>query len=121
MIASEHPQLSVTRQCEVVDISRSSWYYRPRGESDRNLHLMREIDEQYLKTPWYGSRQMARHLRRLGRCVGRKRGRRLMRLMGLQAVAPQPNTSRPAPWHKVYPYRLRELSIERANQSGVPI
>ena len=106
MIAPEHPQLSVTRQCEVVDISRSSWYYRPRGESDRNLHLMREIDEQYLKTPWYGSRQMAR---------------RLMRLMGLQAVAPPPNTSRPAPWHKVYPYRLRELSIERANQSGVPI
>ncbi len=116
MIAPEHAQLSVTRQCELVGISRSSWYYRPRGESDRNLRLMREIDEQYLKTPWYGSRQMARHLRRLGRCVGRKRVRRLMRLMGLQAVAPQPNTSRPAPQHKVYPYRLRELRIERAHQ-----
>ena len=116
MIAPEHTQLSITRQCELVGISRSSWYYRPRGESDRNLRLMREIDEQYLKTPWYGSRQMARHLRRLGRCVGRKRVRRLMRLMGLQAVAPQPNTSRPAPQHKVYPYRLRELRIERANQ-----
>jgi putative transposase len=96
MIAPEHTQLSITRQCELVGISRSSWYYRPRGESDR-------------------------HLRRLGRCVGRKRVRRLMRLMGLQAVAPQPNTSRPAPQHKVYPYRLRELRIERANQSGVPI
>ena len=62
MIAPEHTQLSITRQCELVGISRSIWYYRPRGESDRNLRLMREIDEQYLKTPWYGARQMARHL-----------------------------------------------------------
>src|SRR5690606_4053714 len=78
-------------------ISRSSWYYRPCGESDLNLRLMREIDEQYLITPWYGSRQMARHLRRLGYDVGRKRVRRLMRLMGVRALAPQPGTSRPAP------------------------
>ena len=101
MIEPEHARLSIVRQCELVGISRSSWYYRPCGESDLNLRLMREIDEQYLITPWYGSRQMARHLRRLGYDVGRKRVRRLMRLMGLRALAPQPGTSRPAPLHKV--------------------
>ena len=90
MIEPEHARLSIVRQCELVGISRSSWYYRPGGESDLNLRLMREIDEQYLITPWYGSRQMARHLRRLGYDVGRKRVRRLMRLMGLRALAPQP-------------------------------
>lgn len=116
MIEPEHAKLSIARQCELVGISRSSWYYRPCGESELNLRLMREIDEQYLITPWYGSRQMARHLRRLGHDVGRKRVRRLMRLMGLRAVAPQPGTSRPAPQHTVYPYLLRDLSIERVNQ-----
>ena len=80
-------QLSVVRQCDLIGLSRSSWYYRPRGESDRNLDLMRVIDEAYLKMPWYGSRQMTRHLKRLGYDVGRKRVRRLMRLMGLRSVA----------------------------------
>ena len=117
MIEPEHARLSIVRQCELVGISRSSWYYRPCGESDLNLRLMREIDEQYLITPWYGSRQMARHLRRLGYDVGRKRVRRLMRLMGLRALAPQPGTSRPAPLHKVYPYLLRDIAVERPNQA----
>ena len=117
MIEPEHAQLSIARQCELVGICRSSWYYRPCGESDLNLRLMREIDEQYLVTPWYGSRQMARHLRRLGYDVGRKRVRRLMRLMGLRAVAPQPGTSRAAPHHKVYPYLLRDVVVERVNQA----
>ena len=107
MIEPEHARLSIVRQCELVGISRSSWYDRPCGESDLNLRLMREIDEQYLITPWYGSRQMAGM--QLGYDVGRKRVRRLMRLMGLRALAPQPGTSRPAPLHKAYPYLLRTL------------
>src|SRR5690606_3096049 len=78
---------------------------------------MREIDEQYLITPWYGSSQMARHLRRPGYDVGRKRVRRLMRLMGLRALAPPPGTSRPAPLRKVYPYLLRDIAVERPNRA----
>lgn len=74
-----HEELSVVRQCDLIGMSRSSWYYHPRGESEQNLDLMRVIDEAYLKMPWYGSRQMKRHLKRLGYGVGRKRVRRLMR------------------------------------------
>ena len=116
MIETSHPDLSLVRQCALIGISRSVWYYEPKGESELNLRLMRLIDEQYLRTPWYGSRQMARHLRRLGHGVGRKRVRRLMRVIGLRSVAPQPNTSRRAPGHKVYPYLLAELDVERPNQ-----
>ena len=78
MIDPAHPRLSVTRQCRLLAISRSTFYGPPRGESPLNLTLMRLIDEQFLETPWYGSRQMARHLRRQGHEVGRKRVRRLM-------------------------------------------
>lgn len=117
MIEPEHTKLCVVRQCELVGISRSSWYYRARGESELNLKLMRLIDELHLTFPWYGSRQMARALRRLGHCVGRKRARRLMRLMGLRSLAPTPNTSRPAPRHPVYPYLLRDIEIERPAQA----
>lgn len=81
---SSHTVLSLVRQCELVGISRSSWYYAAKGESALYLELLRLIDEQYLHTPWYGSRQMARHLRRLGYAVGRKRVRRLMRVIGLR-------------------------------------
>lgn len=112
----DHRQLSVTRQCQLLGISRGSVYYVPRGESQENLALMRQIDEQYLKTPWYGSRQMARALRRQGRLVGRKRVRRLMRLMGLRSLAPGPETSRKHPAHPVYPYLLRERVIDAPNQ-----
>ncbi len=77
---------------------------------------MRLIDEQYLKTPTYGSRSIARHFRRQGRWVNRKRIQRLMRLMGIEAIYPQPHTSRPHPEHKIYPYLLRDLSIDHANQ-----
>ena len=83
MIAPEHSQLSILRQCELVSISRSGFYHRPAGESPLNLELMRLIDAQFLETPWYGSRQMARHLQREGYVVGRKRIRRLMAKMGL--------------------------------------
>ena len=116
MVDPKYPRLSIARQCALVLISRSSFYYEGKGESALNLALMRLIDEQFLETPWYGSRQMARHLRRQGYCVGRKRVRRLMRLMGLQAVYQAPRTSDPHPAHRVYPYLLRGLDIDRPNQ-----
>jgi hypothetical protein len=87
MIEPRHPRLSVARQCELVSISRSGFYYQPAGETPLNLALMRLIDVQFLETPWYGSRQMARHLRREGYTVGRKRMRRLMARMGLEPTA----------------------------------
>ena len=116
MISRDHPGLSLSRQCQVLAISRSSFYYTPKGESAENLALMRRIDELFLKYPFYGSRQMMRQLRREGVFVGRHRVRRLMRLMGLQAIYQAPRTSDPHPEHRVYPYLLRNLVIERPNQ-----
>ena len=115
-IEPAHPRLSISRQCRLLSIARSSYYRAPAGESEANLALMRQIDTQFLETPWYGSRQMARHLRRQGRRVGRHRIRRLMRTMGLVAIYQKPRTSLPHPEHRVYPYLLRGLAIERANQ-----
>jgi len=116
MIEPEHAKISIVKQCELVSISRSSYYYEGKGESGFNLELMRLIDEQFMEKPFYGSRQIARVLRRRGLCVGRKRIRRLMRKMGLQAVYQRPRTSRPHPEHRVYPYLLRDLIIDRPNQ-----
>jgi putative transposase len=116
MIEPGHPQLSVVRQCELVSISRSGFYYQPTGETPLNLMLMRLIDEQFLETPWYGSRQMARHLKREGYSVGRKRMRRLMAKMDLVPIYQRPRTTVPHPDHRVYPYLLREMVIDRANQ-----
>ncbi len=117
MIQSNHSDLSVGNQCGLVGMNRSTFYYQPAGESEFNLALMRLIDEQHLKTPWYGQRQHARQLRRLGYDVGRKRVRRLMRLMGLRSLAPTPFTSKAAPGHPIYPYLLRDMEINRANQA----
>ena len=116
MIERTNPNLSITRQCRILSISRSSFYYTPKGESTENLALMRRIDELFLKYPFYGSRQMARQLRRDGICIGRHRVRRLMRLMGLQAIHQKPRTSDPHPEHRVYPYLLKGLAIKRPNQ-----
>lgn len=116
MIEPGHEQLSIGRQCELVAISRSGFYYQPVGETPLNLELMRLIDAQFLETPWYGSRQMARHLRREGFAVGRKRVRRLMAKMGLAPIYQRPRTTVPHPEHRVYPYLLRGLAIERPNQ-----
>jgi putative transposase len=116
MIDPGHPRLSIVRQCELVSISRSSFYREPSPESAENLALMRLIDGQFLETRWYGSRQMARHLRRQGWCVGRHRVRRLMLKMGLAPIYQRLKTSEPHPRHKVYPYLLRHLTIERPNQ-----
>ena len=116
MIDPQDDELSLVRQCALVGIARSSFYYRPVGESQANLRLMRLMDELHLNCPWYDSRQMARALRRRGHRVGRKRVRRLMRVMGLRSLAPRPNTSRRAPGHRVYPYLLRDLAVGRPNR-----
>ena len=96
----DHFRLSIDQQCKLLSVNRSSYYYQATGESALNLELMRMIDEQHMETPWYGARQMARHLRRQGYWVGRKRIRRLMQLMGLAAIYQKPNTSKPHPQHK---------------------
>ena len=116
MVDPHEPSLSIARQCRVLNIRRSSFYYRSKPVKAEDLELMRLIDEQYLKTPIWGSRSMRNHLRRLGYKINRKRVQRLMRLMGLEAIYPKPRTSRPHPDHKVYPYLLRDLSIETPNQ-----
>ena len=108
MIRRHHPDLSLSRQCRLLSISRSSFYYAPKGESLENLALMRRIDELFLKYPFYGSRQMARWLRRDGVRVGRHRVRRLMRLMGLEGIYQAPRTSAPHPAHRV-PNPRRDL------------
>ena len=101
MIEREHQSLSVSRQCRLLGVSRSTLYYRPLGESAATLELMRRIDELYLQYPFYGSRQMVRHLAREGVRVGRHRVRRLMRLLGLEAIYRKPRTSVPNPEHRV--------------------
>jgi putative transposase len=116
MIDSDHPSLSIARQCQLVSISRSGFYYQPSGESELNLTLMRLIDEQHMRAPYYGARQMARHLRREGYVVGRKRIRRLMQKMGLCVIYQRPRTTVPGVDHEVYPYLLRDLVIDRPNQ-----
>jgi putative transposase len=106
----------VSRQCELLGLSRSSFYYQPRGESAYNLELMRRIDQEYTAHPFYGSRKIVHVLRGEGHAVNKKRVARLMGVMGLQAMTPGPHTSRPSPEHTIYPYRLRGLKIERADQ-----
>ena len=108
--------LSISRQCALLSISRSSVYYESRGESTESLALMRRMDALSLQYPFYGSRQMSRHLRREGVAVGRRRVRRLMRVMGLEAIYRKPRTSVAEPDHRIYPYLLRGLTIDRPNQ-----
>ena len=116
MIGRDRPGLSLSRQCGLLSISRSSYYYAAKGESRENLALMRRIDELFLKYPFYGSRQMVRRLHREGVRVGRHRVRRLMRLMGLEAIYQAPRTSAPHPAHRIYPYLLKGMTIDRPNQ-----
>jgi putative transposase len=116
MIEVGHPQLSLRRQCELLGLSRAGLYYRPVGESAENLQLMRLIDEAYTERPFYGVRKMTAHLRRRGEAVNVKRVRRLMRLMGLEAIYPKKRLSIAAQGHKRYPYLLRDLTIERSDQ-----
>ena len=116
MIDPAHQNLSISRQCRLLNINRSTYYYKKRPIKLIDLNLMKLIDKQYLKTPTWGSRSMRNHLRRQGYKVNRKRVQRLMRLMGLEAIYPKRRTSRPHPDHKVYPYLLRKLKIDHPNQ-----
>ena len=116
MADRQHPALSTVRQCALLGISRSSVYYRPRATSQEDLAVMKQIDQQYLATPFYGSRRMTVWLQRQGRPVSRKRVQRLMRIMGLQAIYRRPRTSLRALGHKVYPYLLGGMEITRPNQ-----
>jgi len=115
MVDRRHPALSTVKQCALLGISRSSVYHRPSGPSQEDLDLMKQIDQQYLSTPFYGSRRIKVWLGRQGHSVNRKRVRRLMRIMGLQAVYRRPRTSKPAPGHKVYPYLLGGMEITKPN------
>ena len=114
MIEPEGP-LSLSRQCVLLGVSRSSLYYRPKGESAENLALMRRMDELHMEYPFYGSRQMMRHLRREGATAGRHRIRRLMAVMGMEATYRRPRTSVANSEHRIFPYLLRDLEISRTD------
>ena len=116
LIDPGYSKIPIYRQCELLGLSRSVYYYRPQEEDPLNLSLMRLIDEQYTKTPFYGAARMTAWLRRQGFSVNPKRVRRLLRLIGLEAIYPKKQLSIPAESSKKYPYLLRELSIERPDQ-----
>ena len=116
MVDRTHESLSIKQQCKLLDISRSGLYYQPKGISDEELELMKMIDRQYLSTPFYGARKIAVWLKSQGHLVNRKRVRRLMRLMGLNAIYLRPRISKPAAGHKIYPYLLGGMKITRPNQ-----
>lgn len=115
MIDKSH-QVPISRQCQILELNRSSVYYRRRDVSDAELELMRQIDEIHTRRPFYGSRRIGDALKDQGKSVNRKRIQRLMRLMGIVALYPRKKTSQPAQGHKVYPYLLRGLEINRCNQ-----
>ncbi|MBF0487765.1 MAG: IS3 family transposase [Nitrospirae bacterium] len=115
MVEPDNSELSIRRQCELIGLTRSSYYRTAATESEENLVLMRLMDEEYTRHPFFGSRTMAYYLSRLGYKVNRKHVQRLMRLMGLVSIAPRRRTSIPAKGHTVYPYLLRGLEIKRPN------
>ena len=113
MLEPNHATLSLASQCALLDLPRSTAYYRSHRDNTLDLELMRLMDQQYLKTPFYGVRRFTDWLCDQGHAVGCKRVRRLMRTLGIEAIYPKPRLSRPAPEHRIYPYLLRELAIER--------
>jgi putative transposase len=117
LIDVDHPDLSIRRQCELLGLNRSSFYYEPAGETAEDLRLMRLIDEQYTAWPCFGSRRMTAWLNEHGEEVNRKRVQRLMRVMGLEAIYPRPRLSLAGTGHKIYPYLLRGVKVERADQA----
>lgn len=116
LVEPAHPEFSIRRQCELLGVNRATYYYVPATESPLNLELMRLIDEQYMRTPFYGWPRMTVYLRRQGYLVNHKRVQRLMQRMGIQAIHPKPSLSQAHPAHKIYPYLLRDLAITRPNQ-----
>jgi putative transposase len=115
-IEPEHPTISVRQQCEWLGLNHSTYYYEPYPESELNLRLMRLIDEQYLKTPFYGWPRMTAFLQGEGYAINHKRVQRLMQQMGIQALYPKPQTTISTPGHKIYPYLLRDVEIMQPNQ-----
>jgi len=116
LIEPEHPQISIARQCDLVELPRSTYYYHGQGEGAENLTLMHLLDQQYTDTPYYGVRRMTAWLRSQGYVVNHKRVARLLRTMGLETIYPKPRLSTPHPTHRVYPYLLRGVPITRVNQ-----
>src|ERR1700749_3771609 len=116
LVDRDDPDLPVAAQCRPLKLARSTLYYKPAPVEADDLAMMRRIDELYTKWPFYGSRRMVAALRQDGWAVNRKRARRLMRGMGLEAISQKPNTSKGHPDHKIYPYLLRGLAIDRPNQ-----
>ena len=116
MIEADHPEISVRRQCRLLGLARSGLYYQPRGESEENLELMRLIDETYTRWPFYGVPRMTAWLVREGYPINPKRVRRLMRLMGLEAIYPKPRLSTSLKAHKRYPYLLKDVVVDRPDQ-----
>ena len=106
----------ISKQCDLLDLNRSTLYYKPKGISEYNLMLLRLLDEQYIRTPFYGMRKMTKWLNKRGYSVNHKRVRRLMRLMGLQAIHPKPWLSKKDDSHKIYPYLLHGIDIKHSNQ-----
>jgi len=115
-LVRHHPHLSVRRQCAMLGIARSGVYRVPRPTNHDDLRLTRRIDELFTRWPFLGSRRITEMLRAEGRSINRKRVQRLMRRMGIAALGPKPRTSRPAPGHTIYPYLLRDVTVDRPNQ-----
>ena len=116
MIEPDHPQLSIVRQCELLELARSSYYYEPVPHNEEDLLLMRLLDEQYTRTPYYGKRKMVVYLQTQGYRVDRQRVRRLMQMMGLEPMYPKPHLSRAGETSVHYPYLLRDLLVDRCDQ-----
>ena len=116
VVEPDHPHIRIARQCELLGLPRSTYYYHAHGESQENLHVMRLLDEQYTETPYYGIRRMTAWLHSEGYKVNHKRVARLLRTMGLEAIYPKPRTSVPHPEHRIYPYLLRGVWVTRVNQ-----
>lgn len=116
LIEKDHSELSVVRQCDLLEVSRSGLYYQPLPESEENLQIMRTLDEQYLKTPFYGVERLLPLLMGMGYGINRKRLRRLMRLQGWQTLFPSPRTTKIDPAAYKYPYLLKDLEVKRNNQ-----
>lgn len=115
LLEPNHPNLSLRQQCKLLGVNRSSYYYHPSMPDDETLLLMREVDEIYTRYPFFGSRQMVNYLRLHGKDIGRGSIRHIYELLGLRAICPGPHTSKPHPEHKIYPYLLRGVEINRCN------
>src|SRR5665213_3913540 len=116
LVDRHQEDISIRRQCELLGVNRAGLYYEPLGESEENLTLMRLLDEQYTRTPFYGSRKMVEWLNTQGFRVNRKRISRLMSVLGIEAIYPKPKLSQPGEGHRIYPYLLRGMEVNRVNQ-----